>query len=70
MSWKPEVIADRSGQWTSNGIAFATRKEADAYVHDLMMRWTLVTGWRTVEVKQPATHRWTDTRAVRIEHDT
>ena len=25
MSFKPEVIADRSGKWTGNALRFATR---------------------------------------------
>jgi hypothetical protein len=53
MSWKPEVIADRSGNWTGNACRFATREEADAYVTDLMMRWTAVSGWRSVESDDP-----------------
>jgi len=58
MSYKTEVIADRSGKWAGNGLRFATRPEADAYVHDLMMRWTAVTGWRSVESTDPVTHFW------------
>ncbi len=63
MSWSPQVIADRGGKWTGNALRFATRLEADAYVHDLMMRWTAVTGWRSIEVDDPVTHVWVDGRA-------
>ena len=28
MSFKPEVIADSSGQWCGNALRFATREEA------------------------------------------
>jgi len=67
MSWKPEVIADRGGQWTGNACRFATRKEADAYVHDLMMRWTAVTGWRSIESDDPVNYVWVDGRAKPID---
>jgi hypothetical protein len=63
MSWAPEVIADRSGKWTGNACRFATREEADAYVTDLMMRWTAVSGWRTVESDDPVNYAWVDGRA-------
>jgi hypothetical protein len=49
MSWKPEVIADSSGQCCSNALRFATREEAEAYVADLAMRWTLVRETRVVD---------------------
>ena len=42
MSFKPEVIADSSGKWSGNAVRFATRGEAEANVHDLMMRWFAV----------------------------
>ena len=64
MSWKPEVIADRSGKWTGNALRFATRAEADAYVADLMFRWTAVTGWRSIESPDPVNYRWEHGRAV------
>lgn len=60
MSWKPEVIADSSGKWCGNALRFATRKEADDNVHDLMMRWTAVSGWRTVKSDDPVTHTYID----------
>jgi hypothetical protein len=41
-SWKAEVIADSSGQWTSNGLRFATVEEASAYAADLSSRWAAV----------------------------
>ncbi len=49
MSFKPEVIADSSGQWCGNALRFATREEADANVQDLMMRWFAVRETRVVE---------------------
>jgi hypothetical protein len=66
MSWKPEVIADRSSKWTGNSLRFHTRAEADAYVQDLMDRWTMVTGWRSVESADAVTHTWVDGRAVAL----
>lgn len=40
--WLAEVIADSSGEWSGNGLRFDTKADAEAYVHDLSMRWTLV----------------------------
>jgi hypothetical protein len=34
-------------------LRFATKDEAERYVHDLMMRWTLVTDTRVVESDDP-----------------
>lgn len=53
MSWKPEVIADNSGKWSANGLAFATKEEAEISVANLAMRWTAVRETRVVESDQP-----------------
>jgi hypothetical protein len=47
-SWKPEVIADDSGKWTGNGLAFAKKEDAEEWVRDLSLRWTLVRDTRVV----------------------
>ena len=54
MSFKPEVIADTSGQWCANALCFATREEAEENVRDLMMRWFAVRETRVVESDDPA----------------
>ena len=53
MSFKPEVIADSSGQWCGNALRFATREEAEANVQDLMMRWFAVRDTRVVGCDDP-----------------
>ncbi len=53
VSYAPEVIADSSGQWTGNGLRFATREEAEEWVKDLSYRWTLVRETRVVESSDP-----------------
>jgi hypothetical protein len=60
MSFKTEVIADRSGRWAGNDLCFATESEAKFYVRDLMWRWTSVTDTRTIEGSWPVAHRWND----------
>jgi hypothetical protein len=55
MSWKPEVIADSSGQWVSNQLRFATKQQAESYVADLAYRWTAVRQTRVVECDDPVT---------------
>ena len=56
MSWKPEVIADSSGTWASNSLRFASEREAEIYVKDLMMRWSLVTSTRVVLCEDPVNY--------------
>lgn len=58
MSFKPEVIADDSGKWYGNALAFATREEAEANVKDLEARWMMVRDTRVVESDQPVNYRW------------
>jgi len=48
MKYKVEVIADRSGKWTSNRLRFGTRGEAVAYGRLLADCWSLVEAWRIV----------------------
>jgi hypothetical protein len=52
MPYKPQVIADDTGEWVGNGLVFATEAEADAYVKDLASRWVLVRNTRIVEVDE------------------
>ena len=66
MSFKPEVIADSSGQWCGNALRFATREEAEANVQDLMMRWFAVRETRVVESDDPVNYRWEEGRLVEI----
>lgn len=49
MSFKVEVIADSSGKFCGNGVAFATHAEAELAARDLASRWMLVREWRVVE---------------------
>ncbi len=60
MSFKPEVIADSSGKWCGNALRFATREEAEANVHDLMMRWFAVRETRVVKTDDPVNSRYRD----------
>lgn len=60
MSYAPEVIADSSGKWAGNGLRFATREEAEAWVADLFMRWTLVRETRVVTSEDPVNYRLVD----------
>jgi hypothetical protein len=58
MSYAPQVIADSTGQWTGNGLRFATEQEAQSYVRDLEFRWTAVRDTRVVVSEAPPTHAW------------
>lgn len=67
MSWKPEVIADSSGKWSSNGLCFATKEEAEANARNLMMRWFSVTDTRAVESSDPVNYAWVDGTLVEVK---
>jgi hypothetical protein len=64
VSYKAEVIADRSGEWTGNALRFATHDEAKAYVEDLMWRWTAVRDVRVVQCEDPVNYAWRDGKVV------
>jgi hypothetical protein len=58
MSWKPEVFAE--GAWTGNGLAFATKEEAERWGADLLMRWFVPTDSRAVESTDPVNYKIVD----------
>lgn len=60
MSWKPEVIADSSGKWCANGLAFATKAEAEMSAYALACKWFAVIEWRAVESDQPVNYEIVD----------
>lgn len=62
MSWRPEVIADGSGQWAWNQLRFATREEAEDYVHRLFLRWSAVRDTRVTESSDPVNAAFVDER--------
>ena len=67
-AYKPEVQTAGDGdKWSGNALRFASEDEAQAYVIDLMMRWTAVSNTRVITVDEPVTHRWANGRIERIE---
>jgi hypothetical protein len=66
-SFKAEVIADSSGEWVTNSLAFATEQEAEDYARDLSARWMLVRERRVVPSEDPVNYRFENGRAVRLE---
>jgi hypothetical protein len=60
MSWAPQATTE-SGQWVGNGLRFATREEAEAYVAGL----SLGRNTRVVESSDPVNYRWENGRIVR-----
>lgn len=66
-SFKAEFIADASGQWTGNGLRFATEQEAQEYAANLSHRWTLVEKSRVVESAEPVNHRFADGKVESVE---
>jgi hypothetical protein len=65
MAWKPEVLVD--GQWSRNGLVFATEEEAADSAYGLFRRWTLTNDYRAVEVDEPVNYRWVDGALVAVE---
>jgi hypothetical protein len=57
-SFKPEVIADNSGEWCANGQCFATEDEARKAVTDLSFRWIAVRETRVVPSDDEVTYKW------------
>lgn len=67
MSYKPEVIADSSGIWASNGLRFATYDEAYNSARDLASRWYLVREYRATECDDPVSHVYIDGKLTALE---
>ena len=67
MSFKPEVQTDDTGKWYANAQRFSTRDEAEAQVHDLMMRWFAVRDTRIVECDDPVNYRYVDGHLVPVK---
>jgi hypothetical protein len=67
MSFKVEVIADSSGQWTGNQMRFASKNEAEIYALDLALRWTLVTNTRILQSDESVNYELREGRFVHTE---
>lgn len=57
-SWKPEVMADSSGNWYDNALRFATEKEAFDNARNLMQRWLAVRDFRATECDDPVNYSY------------
>jgi hypothetical protein len=66
--FKVEVIADDSGEWTSNALTFETVEDAEEYAKDLFSRWSAVREYRVVPVECHLTGHWFHTRGAAVEH--
>jgi hypothetical protein len=67
LSYKMEVIADRTGKFVGNQLRFASRQEADEYSRDLMSRWLAVKTYRVVESDDPVNYEWKGDRLISKE---
>jgi hypothetical protein len=59
-SWRPEVIADATGEWIPNGLRFATEKEAYESARVLSWRWIAVRNFRAAESDDPVNYTYAD----------
>ena len=66
-SYKPEVRTAGEKTFCGNSLRFATKEEAEIYVHDLMMRWTAVADTRVVESDDPVNYAIVDNKLVSLE---
>lgn len=57
-SYKAEVLALGETSYSSNGLRFATKDEAQLYADDLAMRWSMVDTTRIVEVEGTPNYKW------------
>lgn len=60
MSFKPELSTDGGKTYHANGLAFATREEAELSAQDTYGRWLLATHWRAVESDQEVNYQIVD----------
>jgi hypothetical protein len=67
LSYKVEVIADRTGKFVGNQLRFASRQEADGFARDLMSRWFLVEKYRVVESDDPVNYEWRVDKLIKVE---
>lgn len=56
MSYAPMVRTTDGGPFAGNGLRFATREEAQAWLDDLVMRWYAVTDVRVDESTDPVNY--------------
>lgn len=60
MSFKPEISTDGGQTFHQNGLAFATKEEAELSAQDTFSRWMLATHWRAVESEDPVNYQIVD----------
>jgi hypothetical protein len=66
-SFKVFVKVFGETSFNTNGVAFATRWEAEKYAVDLANRWMLVETWRVEESNDPINYKWVDGHAVSLD---
>jgi hypothetical protein len=67
VSYRAEVIVDKSGKWCDNAIRLASASEAHEYT-DLEFRWAAIRETRVVGSDDPVNYVWADGRLMpRVE---
>jgi hypothetical protein len=61
------VLAVGDDKWVTNGPRFATKEEAEAYVLDLSLHYTMVRDTRAVEVDDPVNYTYHDHQLRAVE---
>ena len=64
---KSTTINCRPGEWTPNGLRFATKEESDGYGANLLSRWTLAVETRSVKVTDDVNYVWKDGKLINLE---
>jgi hypothetical protein len=66
MSWKPQVYLPNESKWCGNGLAFATKEEAENNARDLLMRWFVPTDSRAIESDEPVNYQYVDQQLIKV----
>jgi hypothetical protein len=66
MSWKPEFKVYGDEKFYQNGVAFATKEEAEGNAKNKFSAWTMAEQWRVVESTEPVNYAWIDNKLVPV----
>jgi hypothetical protein len=61
MSFKAEIKTYDDPKFYLNGVALATREEAEAYGRNKIAAWTLAEAYQVVESDEPVNYTWSST---------
>ncbi len=60
LSFKVEVLAEESSEWTADRVRLASHSEARGYAKSLAAHWPILRRWRVSPSADPVSHRFTE----------